>query len=118
MFESVINAVDLRAVAIFAGFLLVVFVPGLWYVKKTTGRPWRDMLASLSAGFVLVLLFVPVAFLFQDPLHSPDRHTRGLAYNILSVLFGVLAVVIWWAFNMLAKRRSTLKRREHHNEPG
>jgi nitrate reductase gamma subunit len=116
MSESLRNAVDIRAVAIFAGFLLLVDVPGLWYVKKTTGRPWRDMLAVLGAGIALILLMVPPIILFSDRLNSPNRRARRLAENIFVAAFVVIAMIISWAFNKLAKHRSSAKKRERNNE--
>src|SRR5258708_26498194 len=112
MFESFRNGVDVRAVAIFAGFLLVVCVPGLWYVKKTTGRSWRDMLAVLGAGVTLILLLGVGNVFFHDRLNSPDSHARRLAENIFVAVFAVAAVIISWVFNRLAKSRSNRRKPE------
>jgi protein-S-isoprenylcysteine O-methyltransferase Ste14 len=115
MFES-FSAVDIRDAAILTGFLLVVFVPGLWYVKKTTGRPRRDMLAVLGAGIVLILFLIPAVVLFHHQLKSPDRHARRLAENIFMVVFAVVAIVISWAFNNLAKQRSSRKKHVRNDD--
>jgi nitrate reductase gamma subunit len=115
MFEDLINAVDLRAVAIFAGFLLVVLVPGLWYVNKTTGRSMRDMLAVLGAGVVFILLMMPAIILFHDRLNSPNRRARRLADDVFVAAYTLVAIVLSWAFNKLAKQR-TRKKSEHEGE--
>jgi hypothetical protein len=106
MFETLRNYTDIMPLLIVLSFLLIAGTVGLWYVRKTTGRPMRDMLAVLGAGLTLILLMLPAIVFFRAWLDSPDRHTRRLAEDIFVIAFGIVAVAISWAFNKLAKNRA------------
>jgi hypothetical protein len=110
MFETLRNYTEITPLLIFLGFLLVVGSVGLWYVKKTTGRPMRDLLVVLVAGFVLVILFTPIIVLeSREPWR---RHPSIVSY----LVFSALALLVWWAFNKLARRRSK-RARSHKDHP-
>lgn len=110
MFESFRNNVDIPALLIFLGFLLIVGVPGLWYVKKTTGRSIRDMLALLGGAVILILLMMPAVVFFYQPANSQGRRTDRLAEDIVVMAYLPVALLVWWAFNKLAKRKAGRKR--------
>jgi hypothetical protein len=94
-----------RAVLAFLLFLVVVLVPGLWGVHKTTGRPYREMLLLLSAALVLIGLMVPAIVFFDGVFNSPDRGTRNLAAFVFRWGFLAIAVLVWWGFNRLDRFR-------------
>jgi len=93
-----------RAVLAFLLFLVVVLVPGLWGVHKTTGRPYREML-SLLAGAVVLIGFMVLGFaVFSKWIFSPDPRTSHLADRLFAWVYLPIAAFIWWVFNRLAKR--------------
>jgi len=65
---------------------------GLWYVRKTTGRPLREMLSLLGGAVVFILLMLPSIVIF--------RHT---ANSLLALSYLPVALLVWWAFNKIAK---------------
>jgi hypothetical protein len=94
-----------RAILAFLLFLVVVLVPGLWGVHKTSGRPYREMLLLLSAALVLIGLMVPAIVYFDGVLSSPYRGTRNLATFVFRWGFLAIAILVWWGFNRLARVR-------------
>ena len=94
---------------------------GLWFVRKTTGRTIREMLALLAAGFVLIAFMAPLVIYTDDWLNSPDRAIHDLVKMLLTTVFLALALVVSQLFNRLAKPRqranSRGKGRHHHYEP-
>ena len=106
---------DLIPLAIVLGLLVLVLIPGLWYVKKTTGRTVRDMLALLGGAITFLLLMAPPLMFFRNQIDSPDRSTRKLTQFILFAVYMPVAVVVTWAFNRLVKRRSNRDKQEHEN---
>ncbi len=57
---------------------------GLWYVRKTTGRPIREMLALVAAAFVLFACMFPLVLCADEWLNSPDRAIHDLAKMALN----------------------------------
>jgi amino acid permease len=106
---------DLIPLAIVLGVLVVVLVPGLCYVRKTTGRSLHDMLAVLGGAITLILLMMLPLIFFRDQIDSPNRSIRSLTEKILIAVYLPIAVVITWGFNKLAKHHSKLAKREHKN---
>ncbi len=49
---------------------------------------------------------------FWDRVDSPDKRTREVTEYTFVAVFLPVVVVISWAFNRLAKRRSSHKKRE------
>jgi hypothetical protein len=99
-----------RAILAFLLFLVIVLVPGLWGVHKTTGRPYREMLLLLSAALVLIGLMVPAIVFFDGAVNSPDSSTRNLAKLVFRWGFLAVAILVWWGFNRFARVR--LRQRE------
>jgi hypothetical protein len=106
-----------RAVFAFILFLVVVLVPGLWGVHKTTGRPYREMLLLLTAALVLIGLMVPAVVFFDGAVNSPDPGTRNLAKVVFRWGFLAIAMLVWWCFNRLARVRRR-RRDGSHKEAG
>lgn len=93
---------------------------GLWYVRKTTGRPIREMLALLAAGLVLVAFMVPLVIYADEWLNSPDLAIHDLAKMVLTAVFLAIAFFVWQFFNRLAKPKRKANSRgkgRHHHEP-
>jgi hypothetical protein len=110
IFQTLQKQFDLMALAIFLGCLLVVIAAGLWYVRKTTGRPMRDMLAVFTAGIILVALML--SFVALEPKSwSGRRHASPAEY----LIFVALALSLTWIFNKIAKRKS--KKQSRHQGP-
>lgn len=99
------DAGDWRGVLGFLLFLVIIFIPGLWAVHKTTGRPYRDMVLLLLGALVLIGLMFPAVVFFNGELNSPDPTTRkltkyGFRYGLVAI-----GVLVWWGFNRLAQAR-------------
>jgi hypothetical protein len=78
-----LNYTDIMPFLIFFCLLFIGGGIGLWYVRKTTGRSMRDMLAVLGAGVTFILLMGASSVFFRPWLKSPDRHTRRVAEDIV-----------------------------------
>jgi len=104
MLQTLRSNVDLTALSIVLSFFLVVGGVGVWYVRKTTGRPLKDMLAVLGGGIALAALCFS--------LHSiePASLKKRTVTNIGFWIFVALAPLVWWAFNKLARPASTKAR--------
>lgn len=93
---------------------------GLWYVRKTTGRSIRDMLALLAAGFVLVAFMFPLVIYADEWLSSPDLAIHDLAKMGLTAVLLPIAFFVWQFFNRLAKPKQKANshgKGRHHHEP-
>jgi len=106
MFER-LRLIDQRALLIFLACLVPVVAAGLWLVKKTTGRPMRDLLALLAGGCILVVLVEIALALFPGLKGRQDSH------NIAFFVFTALALFVWHIFNRLGKHHRSQKK--HHD---
>jgi Na+(H+)/acetate symporter ActP len=114
MLDRLRNEVYLPGMLIVLAFFLASGTVGLWYVRKTTGRPLREMLSLLVGAVVFILLMLPSFFIFHGWLESPDGGTRHTAARLLSLAYIPVALLVWWAFNKLAKP----KRAKSQRPPG
>src|ERR1700704_4042831 len=105
MLDSLKYQVNLPALFIMVAFLLVSGTAGLWFVRKTTGRSVREMLALLAGAIALILLMVPSIFIFDGWLNSPDWSVRHTIVRLLTLAYLPVALLVWWAFNRVAKSR-------------
>ena len=93
---------------------------GLWYVRKTTGRPIREMLALFAAAFVLVALMFPLVIYADEWLNSSDLAIHDLAKIVLTAVCLPIAFVVWRFFNRLAKpkrKANSHGKGRYHHEP-
>jgi hypothetical protein len=105
MLEALRSEVNLPALFVMLAFLFGAGTAGLWYVRKTTGRSVREMLALLAAAVVLISLMMVSFVAFHGWLDSPDGNTRRIANRLLRWGMLPVAVVVWWLFNNLAKAK-------------
>jgi Na+(H+)/acetate symporter ActP len=110
MLDNLKYQVNLPALFITLSVLFVCTPVGLWYVRKTTGRSIREMLTLLAAAIVFILLMAPSIFIFDGWLNSPDRSIRHTIVRLLGVAYLPVALLVWWAFNRLAKSRRPRRR--------
>jgi uncharacterized protein YqgC (DUF456 family) len=97
MLENLRYAVDIPALLIALSLFGAVGAAGLWFVHRTTGRPYRDMMAVLCGAIVLILLFVPIGILFKS--YGPASIQRWLLRRAEYALSFGAALLVWWAFN-------------------
>ena len=93
---------------------------GLWYVRKTTGRSIREMLALLAAAFVLIVFMFPLIVCADEWLNSPDLAIHDFAKITLTAVLLPIAFVIWRFFNRLAKpkqKTTSHGKCRYHPEP-
>ena len=119
MLNSLRNA-DLPRLLAVLSVIVSIGAAGLWYVRKTTGRPIREMLALLAAAFVLIAFMFPLIVCADEWLSSPDLAIHDLAKMLFTAVFLPVAFVVWRFFNRLAKpkqRANSHGKGCHHYEP-
>jgi Na+(H+)/acetate symporter ActP len=110
MFENLRNQINLAALLIILSSILVFGAAGLWFVRKTTGRPIREMLALLVGALVLIsLMGISFAFL-HGWMESPDSNARRNADFLMRWGMLPVAFVVWWIFNRLSKPKRQMRR--------
>jgi hypothetical protein len=96
MLENLRNQINLTALLIILSGLLVFGAAGLWFVRKTTGRPIREMLALLGGALVLIsMMGISFAFL-HGWMESPDSNARRNADFLMRWGMLPVAFVVWW----------------------
>jgi NADH:ubiquinone oxidoreductase subunit 6 (subunit J) len=103
--------VNWPALFIMLAFLFVSGTVGLWFVRKTTGRSIREMLALLAGAIVFILLMAPSILIFDGWLNASDKTTRHIMTQLLTLAYLPVAVLVWWTFNKLAKSRRPRRRK-------
>lgn len=91
----------------------VVGAGGLWLVHRTTGRPYRDMVALLLGGVVLVIIALPVVLLFYSYGPLPVAQ-QWLVHEVQTFIFLAFAILACWALNRWGKRGSRPGGRGRH----
>jgi hypothetical protein len=78
---------------IFLLCLAAVIAGVLWLINKTTGRPWRDMIALVGAIIIMIAcVFVVVS---MAPADAAEQHSFPFARTIFVGIGGCVA----WFFN-------------------
>ena len=93
---------------------------GLWYVRKTTGRSIREMLALLAAAFVLIGFMFPLVLCADEWFNSPDRAIHDLAKIVLTAIFLPIAFVVRRLFSRRVKpkqKANSRRKSRYHHEP-
>jgi hypothetical protein len=117
MLENLRNQINLTALLIILGGLLIFGTAGLWYVRKTTGRPIREMLALLGGALALISLMGISFALLHGWMESPDLNARRNADFLMRWGMLPVAFMVWWIFNRLSKsRRKAHSRRQTPND--
>jgi amino acid permease len=116
MLESLRHQVNLPAVFIVFGAVMFLGALGLWLVRRSTGRPMREMLALLAAAFVIIAFMFPLVLFFDEWSRSPDLAIREFVKTLITIIILPIAFVVWRFFNRLSKpRRSVDSRGQNHN---
>lgn len=105
MLESLKYSIDIPAAIAMLAFFVVVGTVGLWYVRKTTGRSYRDMFGVLAGALIFIVLMVPSFYFFHERIFSPDKHLARRTTDLLSLAYIPVAVSIWWILNKLIARK-------------
>jgi len=105
MLDALRYQVNWPALFIMLAFLFVSGIVGLWYVRKTTGRSIREMLALLAGAIVFILLMAPSILIFDGWLNSPDKSIRHTTIQLLTLAYLPVGALVWWTFNKVAKSR-------------
>jgi Na+(H+)/acetate symporter ActP len=111
MLDALRYQVNWPALFIMLAFLLVTGAVGLWFVRKTTGRSIREMLALLAGSVVFIILMVPSIFIFDGWLNSPDKSVRHITIQILTLVYLPVGLLVWWTFNKVAKSKRPRSRK-------
>jgi uncharacterized protein HemY len=72
----------------------------------------RDLLALLGASIVLILVTALGVAYFYGQIESPYESTRQLTKYVSRVVFLLVALLVWWAFNKLAAKRGRTSRKK------
>jgi hypothetical protein len=115
MLESLRHQFYLPAVFIALGVVLVLGALGLWLVRRSTGRPIREMLALLAAAFVIIAFMFPLVLFFDEWSRSPDLAIREFVKMVITIIILPIAFVVWRFFNRLSKPRRSVARGQNHN---
>jgi uncharacterized metal-binding protein len=117
MLENLRNQINLTALLAILSGLLIFGTAGLWYIRKTTGRPIREMLALLAGAVVLIGLMGVSFAVLHGWMESPDLNARRNADFLMRWGMLPVAFVVWWVFNRLSKsRRKAHSRRQTPND--
>jgi hypothetical protein len=115
-----LRSVHLPSLVAILSFILSIGAAGLWYVRKITGRPIREMLALLAAAFVLIAFMFPLVVCADEWLSSPDLAIHDLAKIVLMAVLLPIAFFIWRFFNRLAQpkhKANSHGKGRYHDEP-
>jgi Na+(H+)/acetate symporter ActP len=111
MLDTLRYQINVPALFTMLAFLFVSGIIGLWFVRKTTGRSIREMLALLAGAIVFIFLMTPSIFIFDGWLNSPDKGIRHTTIQLLTLAYLPLGVLVWWTFNKVGKSRRTRPRK-------